>query len=118
MAKKTNGRTVLGVEAPAQGERYDRNCPFHGELNVKDSTLEGVVVKKDVSGSATIEWERSRKVPKYERFEFRKSRIRVHNPASIDAKVGQKVLVARTRPISKTKHHVIIKVLADEKKAV
>ena len=115
MAKtNTNTGSVLGVSAPAKPEQYDKNCPFYGELNVKDSTLVGVVVKKDVHGTATIQWEKKRIVPKYERYTSQRHRIRVHNPNSINAQVGQRVLVARTRPISKTKHHVIIKILDGE----
>ena len=34
--------------------------------------------------------------------------MRVHNPACIDAGVGQEVVAARTHPLSKTKNHVII----------
>ncbi len=109
--KQTTKKTVLGVEAPAKPEQYDRNCPFYGELAVKPETMVGTVVKKDTHGSATIEWARSVSVPKYERSEKRTSRMRVHNPNSVNAQIGQKVLVARTRPISKTKHHVILKVL-------
>ncbi|MBT4605086.1 30S ribosomal protein S17 [archaeon] len=115
MAKKTskvtNTEKVLGAKAAVKVSGNDKNCPFNGQINVKDSTLVGTVVKKDVHGSATIEWERARFVSKYERYSFRKSRIRVHNPSSMNAQIGQKVLVARTRPISKTKHHVIIKIL-------
>ena len=112
-------KTILGVKAPAlkagkADVARDRNCPFYGEINVKKANLVGTIIKKDANGSATIEWERSRFIPKYERYEFRRSRIRVHNPASINAQIGEKVLVARTRPISKTKHHVIIKILTEE----
>lgn len=110
-------KTILGVQAPKQkanDEASDKNCPFYGQLNVKKANLVGTVIKKDASGSATIEWVRSKFVPKYERYQFRRSRIRVHNPASINAQLGEKVLVARTRPISKSKHHVIIKVINEE----
>ncbi len=112
-------KTILGVKAPALksgavDSARDKNCPFYGQINVKKANLVGTIIKKDANGSATIQWERSRFVPKYERYEFCLSKIRVHNPASINAQIGEKVLVARTRPISKTKHHVIIKVLAEE----
>ncbi|MAG60643.1 30S ribosomal protein S17 [archaeon] len=111
-------KTILGVPAPAKKAKSatasDKNCPFYGKLNVKKANLVGTIIKKDANGTATIEWVRSKFVPKYERFQYRKSRVRVHNPASINAKVGEKVLVARTRPISKTKHHVIINVLESE----
>jgi small subunit ribosomal protein S17 len=110
-------KTILGVPVPKKkpkAELSDKNCPFYGNLNVKKANLVGTIIKRDANGSATIEWIRSKFVPKYERFQFRRSRVRVHNPSSINAKVGEKVLVARTRPISKSKHHVIIKVLESE----
>jgi len=106
-------KTVFGINAPTKvGE--DKKCPFHGNITVKNETMKGKVVKKDTNHSATIEWTKSRSVPKYERYEVRKYRLRVHNPPSIDAEVGQNVLVARTRPLSKTKNHVIIKILENE----
>ncbi|MFH1396525.1 MAG: 30S ribosomal protein S17 [archaeon] len=107
---------LLGVKAPEKkADEHDQNCPFHGSLNVKKETFTGVVVKRDAHGTATIEWFRQIFVPKYERSEVRKSRMRAHNPPCVNAEVGQKVLVARTRPISKSKHHVIIQVLGTEK---
>ena len=106
---------VLGIKAPKQKEGvFDKNDPFYGSLNVKTETLVGTVIKKDANRSATIEWNRAVLVPKYERQESRRSRMRVHNPASIDAQIGDRVLVARTRPISKTKHHVILKIIGNE----
>ena len=107
---------LLGVKAPKMVEgESDINCPFHGKINVKNETINGVVVKKDSHGTATIEWKSSIFVPKYERSQIKTRRIRVHNPACINAEVGQKVMVARTRPISRTKHHVIIKIYENEK---
>jgi small subunit ribosomal protein S17 len=105
-------KTVLGIKAPnSTSENYDRNCPFTGTLKVKNELLQGRVIKRDSSKSATIEWFRSKYVPKYERFEQRRSRLRVHNPPIINAQIGNKVLVARTRPLSKTKNHVIIQIM-------
>ncbi len=98
---------ILGVKAPAS-TCTDGKCPFHGKVSVKTEVLTGTVIKKDVNRSATIEWFKSSYVPKYERYEMRRRKMRVHNPACLDAPVGEKVLIARTRPLSKTKHHVII----------
>ena len=98
---------ILGVKAP-ENTCTDGKCPFHGNISVKNEVLTGTVVKKDVNRSATIEWFKSSYVPKYERYEMRRRKMRVHNPACLDAPVGEKVLIARTRPLSKTKHHVII----------
>lgn len=100
---------ILGVKAPEKN-CTDKNCPFHGQINVKKELFRGKVVKKDINGSATIEWQKPYYVPKYERYEIRRSKMRVHNPACLDAGVGQEVLVARTRPLSKMKNHVIIKI--------
>ena len=90
---------ILGVKAP-ENTCTDGKCPFHGSISVKNELLTGTVVKKDVNRSATIEWFKSSYVPKYERYEMRRRKMRVHNPACLDAPIGEKV--------SKTKHHVII----------
>lgn len=114
-------KEVLGIPAPARAfdSRYHhKNCPFTGTLAVKKELLSGRVIKKDTNKSATIEWHRTRYVPKYERYERRRSRLRVHNPPCLDAQVGQEVLVARTRPLSKTKNHVILQILDERIKLV
>lgn len=99
---------IFGCKAPKKA-CTDQKCPFHGSLNVKKEIYsKGIVVKKDTHHTATVEWKRSFYVPKYERYEMRKSRLRVHNPPCLDAQPGQAVIVAKTRPLSKTKHHVII----------
>ncbi len=100
---------ILGAKAPEKG-CTDKKCPFHGTINVKDELFKGVVIKTDINHTATITWQRPVYIPKYERYEMRTSRLRVHNPVCFSAKVGQVVLAARSRPLSKTKHHVIIKI--------
>ena len=100
-------KQVLGWNAPL-GACEDRKCPFHGELLVKKELFQGVVVKKDSNRSSTIEWNQSKYIPKYERYTLLRSRLRVHNPACINAQIGEEVVAARTKPLSKTKHHVII----------
>jgi len=49
-----------------------------------------------------------RYVPKYKRYERRKSHIPAHNPPCIDAKVGDWVRIAECRPLSKTVSFVVI----------
>ena len=106
-------KEILGVKAP-KNNCTDQKCPFHGQINVKNELFKGKVIKKDINRSATIEWTRPYFVPKFERYEVRRSRMRVHNPGCIDAGIGQNVLVAKTRPLSKNKNHVIIKIIEDE----
>lgn len=100
---------ILGFKAP-QKECTDKKCPFHGTVVPKEELFTGVVVRRDVNHSATIEWSRRKYVSKYERYESRRSRMRVHNPACLNAEIGSEVVAARTRPLSKTKNHVIISV--------
>lgn len=114
--QKRSSKEVFGVKGPKES-CSDSKCPFHGEINVKNETFVGKVVKKDVNRSATIEWSVARLVPKYERFETRRIRLRVHNPTCLNARRGEKVKVARTKPLSKTIHHVIIQKLSLVEKA-
>tara|TARA_Y100000310_G_scaffold341859_1_gene442538 strand:- start:1199 stop:1531 length:333 start_codon:yes stop_codon:yes gene_type:complete len=102
-------KEILGFKAPKKA-CTDKKCPFHGQLNVKPELFRGVIIKKDAHHSATLEWKRIHDVPKYERYEIRRSRIRVHNPACLDAQIGQQVVVAKTKPLSKSKNHVIIQI--------
>ena len=104
---------LFGVKAPAK-DCTDRKCPFHGEINVKGEFLKGKIVKKDINRSATVEWFRSQYIPKYERYQIRRSRLRTHNPACINAAIGQEVLLAKTRPLSKNKNHVILQITSTE----
>ena len=71
----------------------------------------GKVIKKDVSRTATIEWGRNVYVKKYERYAKKRSRLRTHNPPCLKVAIGDEVMVARTRPLSKTKHYVIVKII-------
>ena len=69
----------------------------------------GTIVNTPLHGSATVEWESRALLPKYERYEKRKSRICVHN--NLNAKYGDRVEIKECRPISKTKKFVVIKIL-------
>ena len=68
----------------------------------------GEVESTKMQKSATVRWEHSQHVPKYERYERRNTKITVHVPEDIDVEEGDMVRVGETRPISKTKSHIII----------
>lgn len=89
----------------------DKKCPFHGSLKLRGRTFTGKVSSKNTHKSAVIEWKRQAKIKKYERIETKRSKVSVHNPSCIDANKGDEVLIAETRPISKTKKFVILKVM-------
>jgi small subunit ribosomal protein S17 len=70
----------------------------------------GDIIKADLHRTATIEFKREFFLPKYERKERRFSKIKAHNPACINAKIGDNVKIKETRPLSKTKNFVIVEV--------
>lgn len=86
----------------------DPNCPFHGKLPIRGKILEGNVVSSKMSNTVIVERNYLHFVPKYDRYERRRSRTPAHNPACINAKKGDKVKIAECRPLSKTKHFVVI----------
>ncbi len=89
----------------------DERCPFHGHLKVRGRVFEGKVISADMKNGATIEWKYLKPVPKYDRYERRKSKTVAHNPGCIHAKEGDIVRIAECRPLSKTKKFVIIEKL-------
>lgn len=106
---KPTGKTDIGINVkPPARTCTDRNCPFHGRLPVRGLMFEGVVVSDKMDRSAVIERERLLYVPKYERYMKRTSRMSVHNPPCISAKVGDQVVVMECRPLSKTISFTIV----------
>lgn len=78
------------------------------DVSIRGGTFVGTVESTKMQKSATVRWEYAKKVPKYERFERRNTKITAHVPESVDVSEGDKVRVAETRPISKTKSHVVV----------
>lgn len=99
----------IGIEAkPPKNFCTDKNCPWHGSLSVRGKILEGVVVSAKAQKTVIVRRDYLHYLPKYERYERRHSRIPAHNPPCIDAKEGDWVKIAECRPLSKTKHFVVI----------
>lgn len=71
----------------------------------------GTVISDRMHKTVTVEWERTKYVKKYERYERRRSRVKAHNPENINARSGQKVVIMETRPLSKTKNFVVTEIL-------
>jgi len=101
----------LNVDTPEE-TCSDENCPFHGTLGVRGGTLEGTVASTDMDKTVVVEREYDVKVPKYDRFMKRRSRVPAHAPPCMDLSVGDTVRIAETRPLSKTKSHVVVERLA------
>lgn len=89
----------------------DANCPFHGTLSVRGQTLEGEVASTDMDKTVVVEREYDVRVPKYDRYMKRRSRVPAHHPPCMDVAVGDTVRIAETRPLSKTKSHVVVEIV-------
>ena len=107
MKKQTEKSVGMNIAVPKKA-CTDKKCPFHGTIGLKSESYTGKIIRKDSNRSATIEWNRQNYIPKYERYEKRRSRLRVHNPDCIGAEIGDVVHVRKTRPLSKTKNFVIV----------
>ncbi len=99
----------IGIEVKEPSKSCeDKNCPFHSTIKLRGRTFSGKIVSKDTHRTAKITWSRIHPIPKYERFEYRKSGAMVHSPACLDLEVGDMVKAVECKPISKTKKFVII----------
>ena len=108
--KKKKWRDIGLDVTPPKNVCDDELCPFHGHLKVRKKTIEGVVVSAKSPKTVVVYREYLHYVPKYERYERRHSRIVAHNPPCINAKEGDRVLIAECRRISKTKSFVVVEV--------
>jgi len=106
-----------GKKAPKGAEKVeckDRLCPIHGDkkLKLRGRSFEGRVIKK-LPKRVVIQLERMLKVPKYERYEKRRTKLhaRLSDCMEDSVNVGDLIQVAETRPISKMIHFVVSKVI-------
>ncbi len=99
----------FGIPLPTgEPEEYDAHCPFFGKTTVRGRSLTGTVISARMHRTVKVEIDRRHYVQKYERYEKRWTKLLVHNPPSVNAKVGDTVRIMETRPISKTKHFVVV----------
>jgi small subunit ribosomal protein S17 len=92
----------------------DKNCPYHGQVKVRGRYFQGKVVSDKMYKTVTIEKHFLKYIPKYNRYTRKKTKIHAHNPECIDAKTGMTVLIGETRPLSKTKNFVVLKIISAE----
>lgn len=105
---------MIGIDVTEPKTKCDDpNCPFHGNLPVRGQILEGIVTSDKAERTITVERSFYKFIRKFERYEKRKSKIQVHKPDCIDLNVGDAVKIAECRPLSKTKHFVVIEVKGD-----
>ena len=81
------------------------------EIKTRGRTFKGTVVSAKAQRTVTVEWNRKVFVPKYERYQLKRSKVKAHNPDEIDAKEGDQVMIRECRPLSKTKKFIVVEVL-------
>ena len=90
----------------------DVHCPTHLGFTTRGRTFTGTVIEFKAQKTATVEWERRKYLPKYERYEKRRTRLKVHVPECSEIKKGDIIVIKECRPISKTKKFVVIERVA------
>lgn len=81
------------------------------KIKTRGRTFQGKVVSDKAQRTVTVEWNRKVYVPKYERYQSKRSKVKAHNPEEIGAKEGDEVIIQECRPLSKTKKFIVIEVL-------
>jgi len=113
MKKKVKDIGIEGINPPDK-VCSDPKCPWHGLTRVRGFIFEGTIVKKRAEKTVVVMWERYHYLPKYDRYEIRKTKVLAHLPPCIDAKEGDRVIIGETRPLSKEKHFVVLQVIKKE----
>jgi small subunit ribosomal protein S17 len=107
--KKAPEKKSIGIPiAPPEKECSDSRCAWHGSLSVRGRVFKGKVRSAKSHNTVIVDWDYHRFISKYERYQRQKSRVTAHNPPCIRAREGDAVVVAECRPVSKTKHFVIV----------
>jgi len=106
--KKQKIRDIGYDVKPPKKVCTDKNCVFHGVLPIRGKILEGIVKSVKMSKTVIVERNYLYFIPKYERHERRHTKIAVHKPECFDLEKGDRVKIAECRPLSKTKHFVVI----------
>lgn len=110
---KNNVGYNLGDFKPEQTADVDKKCPYYGEVSVRGKLFEGFVVSDSMNKTVKVEWETMVKDTKFNRYLKKKTKVAAHNPNTISAKKGDKVLIGECRPLSKTKHFVVLRVITE-----
>ena len=78
-------------------------------VGTRGRTFRGEVTKK-FDTRVVVEFERTVRIPKYERFAKKKTRIHAKIPEEMEVEVGDYVKVSECRPLSKLIHFIVVEV--------
>jgi small subunit ribosomal protein S17 len=83
------------------------NNPETTTKNHKKKVLTGIVVSDKMKDTIVVSVERYEKHPKYDKYMKLKKKFKAHD-AGNTKKIGDKVEIVETRPISKDKHFMVV----------
>ena len=96
-------------------KKVEKKVGVKSLVGTRGRTFKGHITKK-FGHRAVIEFERTVKVPKFERFTKKKTRIHARIPEGMELQVGDLVSARECRPLSKIVHFIVIeKVVKQEK---
>ncbi|MHA1821742.1 MAG: 30S ribosomal protein S17 [Promethearchaeota archaeon] len=110
-----NSIGIPGVVDPIK-KCDDKYCPFHGSLKLRGKIFTGVVIKKKMHKTITVQIDYAYYIKKYQRYERRRRKYSVHCSPCLwdDINVGDRVRFMESRPISKTVSSVVIQKIEKE----
>lgn len=80
----------------------------------KSLTIQGVVVSDKMDKTVVIEVITRKVHPRFKKIMTRTSRVKVHDEKN-QCQIGDRVIAVETRPLSKQKHHKLVKVIEKAK---
>ncbi|EKJ88679.1 small subunit ribosomal protein S17 [Leptospira meyeri] len=80
----------------------------------KSLTIQGVVVSDAMEKTVVIEIITRKVHPRFKKIMTRTSRVKIHDEKN-ECQVGDRVIAVETRPLSKQKHHKLVKVIEKAK---
>ena len=95
----------------------DPKCPYHGVARVRGRILKGKILSAKMRKTVVVGYDFLKFFPKYNRYGKNRTKVYAHLPSCIEVKVGDEVIVGETKPLSKMKNFVVLKVLSQHEKA-
>ena len=86
-----------------------------GKIGTRGAIKKGLVISDRANKTAIVEIHRLIYIPKYKRYARVHSKIAVHNPEEINAKIGDLVQIAECRRVSKTKAWLVTEIIGKGK---
>lgn len=84
-------------------------------IHIRGRVFTGLVKSTKMSKTAVVEWEGKTHIPKFERYEKTRKKVKAHIPEGMTIKDGDLVKISECRPLSKTKKFIILSKIGEEK---